>query len=92
MPCRAVGRPSEPAREAAFECQVTRIANARPVTFGLAGAFFVLSLAGAIVMRFTDADNFPSLGLAFWWNRASFPSRNVHTAPRWNPEFAIIHC
>ena len=37
------------------------------MTFGLAGAFFVLALAGAIVMRVTDAENFPSLGLAFWW-------------------------
>ena len=63
------GRPAEPARGtyASFERQVTRIANSRSVTFGLAGAFFVLALAGAIVMRVTDAHNFPSLGLAFWW-------------------------
>jgi Ion channel len=61
------GRPAEPARYASFERQVARIANARSVTFGLAGAFFVLALAGAIMMRVADAHNFPSLGLAFWW-------------------------
>jgi voltage-gated potassium channel len=63
------GRPSEPARGpyASFERQVTRIANARYVTFGLAATFFVLALVGAIVMRVADAHNFPSLGLAFWW-------------------------
>jgi voltage-gated potassium channel len=63
------GRPAEPARGtyASFERQVARIANARSVTFGLAGAFFVLALAGAIVMRVADDHNFPSLGLAFWW-------------------------
>lgn len=37
------------------------------MTFGLAATFFVLALAGAIVMRVADADNFPSVGLAFWW-------------------------
>ena len=37
------------------------------MTFGLAATFFVLSLAGAIVMRVADADNFPSVGLALWW-------------------------
>jgi hypothetical protein len=63
------GRPAEPARGtyASLERQVTRIANARSVTFGLAATFFVLALAGAIVMRVADAHNFPSLGLAFWW-------------------------
>jgi voltage-gated potassium channel Kch len=63
------GPPSEPARGtyASFERQVTRIANARSVTFGLAATFFVLALVGAIVMRVADAHNFPSLGLAFWW-------------------------
>ena len=63
------GRPAEPARSthASLERQVTRIANARSVTFGLAATFFVLALAGAIVMRVADAHNFPSLGLAFWW-------------------------
>jgi Ion channel len=63
------GRPAEPARGAyaSYERLVVRIANARSVTFGLAGAFFVLALAGAIVMRVADAHNFPSVGLAFWW-------------------------
>jgi voltage-gated potassium channel Kch len=63
------GRPAEPPRGTSdsFERQVTRIANARHVTFGLAATFFVLSLVGAIVMRVADAHNFPSLGLAFWW-------------------------
>jgi voltage-gated potassium channel len=63
------GRPSEPARGtyASFERLVVRIANARSVTFGLAGTFFVLALVGAIVMRVADAHNFPSVGLAFWW-------------------------
>ena len=62
-------RPAEPARGtyASFERQVTRIANARSVTFGLAATFFVLALVGAIVMRVADAHNFPSVGLAFWW-------------------------
>jgi voltage-gated potassium channel len=60
-------RPSETARGASFERQATRIANARSVTFGLAATFFVLSFVGAIVMRFADAHNFPSVGLAFWW-------------------------
>jgi voltage-gated potassium channel len=58
---------SEVARGASFERQANRIANARSVTFGLAATFFVLALAGAIVMRVADADNFPSVGLAFWW-------------------------
>ena len=63
------GPPSEPARGTSdsFERQVTRIANARHVTFGLAATFFVLALVGAILMRVADAHNFPSLGLAFWW-------------------------
>jgi hypothetical protein len=63
------GRPAEPARgtHASLERQVTRIANARSVTFGLAATFFVLALVGAIVMRVADAHNFPSVGLAFWW-------------------------
>ena len=47
--------------------QVARIADARSVTIGLALAFVTLGLAGAIVMRIADPENFPSLGLAFWW-------------------------
>jgi len=50
-----------------MERQVQRIANARSVTLGLAVTFLVLALGGAIGMRIVDADNFPSLGLAFWW-------------------------
>ncbi len=37
------------------------------MTFGLAGSFLALALAGAIVMRIADPHNFPSLGLAVWW-------------------------
>jgi voltage-gated potassium channel len=29
--------------------------------------FVGLALVGAIVMRFADPDNFPSVGLAIWW-------------------------
>ena len=60
---------SDPARtEPTFiERPVQRIANARSVTFGLAAAFVLLSVVGAIVMRIVDQDNFPSLGLAVWW-------------------------
>jgi voltage-gated potassium channel len=50
-----------------MERQVRRIANARSVTLGLAVTFLVLALGGAIGIRIVDADNFPSLGLAFWW-------------------------
>jgi hypothetical protein len=50
-----------------IEHQVQRIANARSVTFGLALAFVLLSVVGAIVIRIVDQDNFPSLGLAVWW-------------------------
>ena len=50
-----------------IERPVQRIANARSVTFGLAAAFVLLSVVGAIVMRIVDQDNFPSLGLAVWW-------------------------
>lgn len=63
----ADGSPHSEARGASFERQASRIANARSVTFGLAATFFVLALAGAIVMRVADADNFPSVGVAFWW-------------------------
>jgi hypothetical protein len=58
------GRPAEPARGtyASFERQVTRIANARSVTFGLAATFFVLALVGAIVMRVADVTTSPRWG------------------------------
>ncbi len=50
-----------------IEKRVQRIANARSVTLGLAVTFVGLALVGAIVMRFADSDNFPSVGLATWW-------------------------
>ena len=60
-------RPPHTHRGPSFERQVTRIANARSVTFGLAATFFVLALLGGIVMRVADPHNYPSVGLAFWW-------------------------
>ena len=56
-----------PKRASFIDRQVARIANARSVTVGLALAFVTLGVAGAIVMRIADPQNFPSLGLAFWW-------------------------
>ena len=50
-----------------IERRVRRVANARSATVGLAVTFLALALVGAIVMRFADPDNFPSLGLAVWW-------------------------
>jgi voltage-gated potassium channel len=47
--------------------QARRIANARSVTFGMAGSFLVLALVGAIVMRIADSHDFSSVGLAIWW-------------------------
>ena len=55
------GRPS------LIERRARRIANARSVTLGLALTFLGLALVGAVVIRFADQDNFPSLGLALWW-------------------------
>ena len=58
----------EPKSEPALiDRPVRRIANARSVTFGLAAMFLVLAVLGAIVMRFVDQHNYPSLGLAVWW-------------------------
>ena len=60
--------PRQPANtEPLIERRANRIANARSVTLGLAVTFFVLALIGAVVMRAADGDNFPSMGLAFWW-------------------------
>jgi voltage-gated potassium channel len=63
--------PSDPVPEARrpslIDREVRRIATARSVTFGLALTFFALALAGGIVMRIVDDDNFPSLGVALWW-------------------------
>ncbi len=44
-----------------------RIVNHRHVVIGLALTFVGLAVVGAIVMRIVDPDDFPSLGLAFWW-------------------------
>lgn len=54
-------------RPSLIDRRVRRISNARSVTVGLALTFVALALVGAIVIRFADADNFPSLGLAVWW-------------------------
>jgi voltage-gated potassium channel len=50
-----------------MERRVRRIANARSVTAGMAATFVGLAFVGAVVMRFADSDNFPSVGLAMWW-------------------------
>ena len=44
-----------------------RIVNHRHVVLGLALTFVGLAFVGAIVIRLVDPDDFPSLGLAFWW-------------------------
>ena len=54
-------------RRGLVERRADRIASARSVTFGLAATFFALALVGAVVMRFADSHNFPSVGLATWW-------------------------
>jgi len=50
-----------------IERRVQRIVNARSATIGLAATFVAFAVAGAIVMRFADPHNFPSIGLAIWW-------------------------
>jgi voltage-gated potassium channel len=50
-----------------IERRVRRIVNARSVTIGLAVTFVGLAVVGAIVMRFADPHNFPSVWLAIWW-------------------------
>lgn len=50
-----------------IERRIQRIVNARSATIGLAATFVSLAIAGAIVMRFADPKNFPSIGLAVWW-------------------------
>ena len=47
--------------------RVGRIVNHRHVVLGLALTFVGLAFVGAIVIRLVDPDDFPSLGLAFWW-------------------------
>jgi voltage-gated potassium channel Kch len=62
------GSDPAPRTEPTFiERPVQRIANARSVTFGLAAAFVLLAVVGAIVMRIVDQQNYPSLGSAVWW-------------------------
>ena len=60
-----------PGRPSRFERSVLRIANSRSysrsLTLGLSLTFVGLAFVGAIVMRISDPDNFPSLGLATWW-------------------------
>jgi voltage-gated potassium channel len=48
--------------------RISKIVNARSVTFGLATTFFLLSLVAAVVMRIVDHHDFPNLGLAIWWS------------------------
>jgi len=50
-----------------IERRVRRISHARSLTLGLAATFVGLAFVGAIVMRFADSDNFPTIGLAMWW-------------------------
>jgi len=50
-----------------IERRVQRIVGGRSATLGLAGTFVGLAVAGAILMRFADPHNFPSVGLAIWW-------------------------
>ena len=54
-------------RRSLTDRQVRRIANARSVTIGLAVTFLALAFVGAIVIRITDEQDFPSFGLAVWW-------------------------
>jgi voltage-gated potassium channel len=56
-----------PERPSLIERRARRIVNARSVVIGLAVTFLGLAFVGAIVMRIADPDDFPSLGLAFWW-------------------------
>ena len=50
-----------------IERRARRIAEARSVTIGLAVTFVALAMVGAVVIRITDVQNFPSFGLAVWW-------------------------
>jgi voltage-gated potassium channel len=60
-------QPTDARPTSLLERRAQRVANARSVTFGLAASFVLLAIAGAVVMRFVDDKNFPSLGLAIWW-------------------------
>ena len=50
-----------------IERRVQRIVGGRSATLGLATTFVTLAVVGAILMRFADPHNFPSIGLAIWW-------------------------
>jgi voltage-gated potassium channel len=50
-----------------IERRVSRIIDARSVTIGLAVTFVGLAVVGAVLMRFADPHNFPSVWLAIWW-------------------------
>jgi large-conductance mechanosensitive channel len=57
-----------PGRKMSFvERRVAKIVNARSVTVGLAVTFILLAVAGGVVMRFVDDENFPTIGLGVWW-------------------------
>jgi voltage-gated potassium channel Kch len=49
------------------ERRVAKIVNARSVTVGLAVTFILLAVAGGVIMRFVDDENFPTIGLGVWW-------------------------
>ena len=50
-----------------IERRVSRIIDARSVTIGLAVTFVGMAVVGAVLMRFADPHNFPSVWLAIWW-------------------------
>jgi voltage-gated potassium channel len=54
-------------RASLIDRRISKIVNARSVTWGLATTFFLLALVAAIVIRLVDHHDFPSLGLAAWW-------------------------
>jgi voltage-gated potassium channel Kch len=61
----SVVRPGK--KQSFVERRIRHIVNARSVTLGLALTFVALALAGGILIRFVDHDNFPSIGLGVWW-------------------------
>ncbi|HUK97959.1 MAG TPA: potassium channel family protein [Gaiellaceae bacterium] len=60
-------RTKEGRTDSLIERRVQHVVNARSATVGLAGTFVGLAVVGAILMRFADPHNFPSIGLAIWW-------------------------
>jgi voltage-gated potassium channel len=49
------------------ERRISRVANARYLTVGLAVSFLGAALLGAVIIRIVDEHDFPTLGLAVWW-------------------------